>query len=125
MRRIRISLRALILLVTAIGLYLGAREWRRQSVEKLCAQIEEDSRLDGYIYILPNDWLDKLWQRKPIMAKTYTSKSGSEYVAGLVYRAREDVYSVINDDEVIDLLKKLDVVDVSPTTGHADWPRNP
>ncbi len=40
MRRIRISLRGLLLLVTAISLFLGAREWRRQAVLKLCEEID-------------------------------------------------------------------------------------
>lgn len=111
MTKIRIRLRSLLVLVTILAVYLGAREWREKDVQKLCQTLEQDSRLDNYIYILPDDWIDKVWQRKPTMAKTYTSKDGGKYLTGLVYRlTRRDVYSVIKDKEVIALLKELDVV---------------
>ena len=61
MRRIRISLRSLILLVTVVGLYLGFNAWRRQ---RILDKAEYFARYDIEL-IVPSSWHDYFWQRHP------------------------------------------------------------
>jgi hypothetical protein len=67
MRRIRISLRGLILLVTAVGLFLGYAEYRRKTIHQACEELKDY----GYAFTLPSDWRDRIWQRKPIIGPAF------------------------------------------------------
>jgi hypothetical protein len=67
MRRIRISLRGLILLVTAVGLFLGFAEHRRNTIYQACEELKDY----GYAFTLPSDWRDRIWQRKPIVGPAF------------------------------------------------------
>ena len=63
MKRIRFSLRGLILAVTAIGLFLGYSQYRRQEILKAYKELHDY----GYSSFagVPNAWHDHLWQRQP------------------------------------------------------------
>jgi hypothetical protein len=50
-----------MLCMTAVVLFLGYGQWRRQRILKLCEKLSY-SHVD---VIRPNTWIDKLWQRKP------------------------------------------------------------
>jgi hypothetical protein len=67
MRRIKISLRGLILFVTAIGLFLEYAEYRRKTIHQACEELKDY----GYAFTLPSDWRDRIWQRKPIVGPTF------------------------------------------------------
>jgi hypothetical protein len=102
--RLRFSLRGLILRVTAVGLYLGAREWRRQSVRKLCADLEQH-----YVVDVPNSWQDRIFQRKPTVG-TIFYRDGKPWLKKIVFRSGATLYGAF-DPEEIERLKALGVVD--------------
>lgn len=57
----RFSLRALLILVTVVGLFLGYSQWRRQRMIRRCQWYASQ----GYFLDLPNDIRDWIWQRMP------------------------------------------------------------
>jgi hypothetical protein len=60
-RRIRISLRGLLLLVTALGLFLGFNTYRRQGILTKAEYFEKYDVL----LVVPSAFIDYLWQRRP------------------------------------------------------------
>ena len=68
--RVRYSLRVLILLVTATVLFLGFSQYRRREILKVCDEL----RKDGYVFSVPNDLRDQLWQRIPTVASVVQIK---------------------------------------------------
>jgi hypothetical protein len=110
MRRVRISLRGLLLLVTAIGLFLGAREWRRQSVLKLCEEIKYDPLLGIYVTDFPNDWRDSIWQSGPVVLRSST-KDGQEFFTAIIFRSSADIRNLVYDKPTIDRAKELGVIE--------------
>ena len=109
MKRIRFSLRGLILLVTAVGLFLGARDWRKREVLKLCDQLQKDANADRYMFDVPNSWHDYIWQRKPTVGCIFWH-AGEERMTLVVGRSASDIVSATNDRALIERLKDLGVV---------------
>jgi hypothetical protein len=70
MTRIRISLRALILAMTAAALLMGYSQWHRQTVLARC----EEFYLAGVDLNAPAEWRDRLWQRLPDRATIYEER---------------------------------------------------
>jgi hypothetical protein len=61
MKRVRFSLRLLILLVSGASLLLGYSQYRRREIRAAA----EDMRRIGQASALPDELFDRLWQRKP------------------------------------------------------------
>jgi hypothetical protein len=61
MRRIKFSLRVLILLFTAAVLMLGATQWRRQRI----IRSSDYFKRYGVDVVVPHSWADYIWQRRP------------------------------------------------------------
>jgi hypothetical protein len=106
MRKIRFNLRVLILSVTVVAVLLGARQYRINAVSDLCAQLEEDF----YLFSLPNEWRDKVWQRKPTVGKI-TVVDGKEYLQRIAMRSGADYWGQSDDPVAIARLKQLGVVE--------------
>jgi len=64
----RFSLKALLILVTAIVLFCGYSQWRRQDILKEC----EYFKSQDIEIIVPNGWSDYIWQRRPSKALLIT-----------------------------------------------------
>jgi hypothetical protein len=110
MKRIRFSLRLLIVLVSAIALFLGYSQWRRREILKLCDQLKQER----YSFTVPDDWRDRwLWQRKPTVAKVQYVPDYDQEVLIRVRRVNgQDVISAEVKPQEIERLKKLGVVEV-------------
>lgn len=64
MTKPRFSLASLLFLTTAVAIFLGYSQWRRQHILQLC----EDLRTLSVVTTVPNDFIDHIWQRVPINA---------------------------------------------------------
>jgi hypothetical protein len=109
MRRIRFSLRLLILLVTAVGLFLGYSQYRRREIQKVC----EGLKADGYVFAVPQKWHDYIWQRKPVVA-WISDWGGTEVLDRLVIFDNESkvfVLSATADKGEMERIKKLGMVE--------------
>ena len=67
MTRIRFSLRALLILATALILFLGYSQYRRRETLKA----SEELKKYGYFLDVPNAWHDRLWQRQPALGLNF------------------------------------------------------
>jgi hypothetical protein len=57
----RYSLKAMLILVTVVGLFLGYSQWRRRSILRQVSELRSFwARVD-----VPDDWIDVVWQRRP------------------------------------------------------------
>jgi hypothetical protein len=65
MRKVRFSIRGLLILVTAIVLFLGFSQYRRREILKVAAQLKDE----GYVFEVPDSWHDRIFQRKPTVAR--------------------------------------------------------
>ncbi len=63
MKKVRFSLRLLIVLVSALALFLGYSQYRRREILNVCAELQAE----GYVFPIPDAWHDRLWQRKPVV----------------------------------------------------------
>ena len=108
MRRIRISLRGLLILVTAIVLFMGWSQYRRRTILEQSKDLKED----GYVFAVPDTWYDAvIWQRKPSVG-TVNYPGGEETVVYCVLRTPEkDFLGEITSPEEVERLKRLGVVD--------------
>jgi hypothetical protein len=70
--RFRFSLASLLIVSTAIVLFCGYSQWRRQRMTTACDVLRDA----GYYVELPNDARDWLWQRKPTGYKTTVETFG-------------------------------------------------
>src|SRR5688572_27431698 len=107
MRRIRFSLRALLIVATALILFLGYSQIRRRDILR---QVDEIRRL-GSIVELPQGPIDYLWQRRPtrgtaIIPVTMTSASKAEHDGELQYDLINRMQAV--GVQEISVLGKLD-----------------
>jgi hypothetical protein len=59
----RFSLKAMLLLVTALGVFLGYNQWRRRGILDLSKQLDGE----GYFVTVPSEWSDYIWQRNPFV----------------------------------------------------------
>ena len=105
MKKIRFSLRLLVLLMTVICAYLGARHFRERQVLDLCAGL----RKDGYQFVTPVQDRDWFWQRKPIVA--YENEHGGN----LVYHTKDKItgstlVKEVTEPKENERLKRLGVV---------------
>jgi hypothetical protein len=69
-RRYRFSLASLLIVSTAIVLFFGYSQWRRQNILRQAAQFERR----GARIALPASYGDYLWQRHPRSATIYYTK---------------------------------------------------
>jgi hypothetical protein len=99
------------LLVTAIGLFLGAREWRRQSVQRLCQVINDDPLLGDYVTDFPNDWHDLIWPSHPVVLRATTKDGRPKFYTVIVLRARTNIRNLIYDQPTIDRAKEPGVIE--------------
>lgn len=58
----RFGLKSLLGLATAIALILGYSQWRNRTISANCLALASD----GVQFVLPDSWLDTVWQRPPI-----------------------------------------------------------
>jgi hypothetical protein len=71
MNRFRISLRSLLLIVTAIGLFLGYSQHRRRAILNASNELKDF----GYMFAVPDRWRDRLWQRRPVTGTKFISEN--------------------------------------------------
>jgi hypothetical protein len=69
MRRIKFSLRGLILFMTAVGLFLGYSQYRRHCLREECARITDED----FHVSMPDGWIDHVWQRPPTVVISLTA----------------------------------------------------
>src|SRR5215207_10846860 len=100
--RIRFSLRLLILLMGCTCLYLGARQWRKRTVQELSAQLESEK----FGFYVPDEFVDRLWQRNPRVGIIYLDGAGRR-ISHTVHRTAEDDWGGIECDETIERLERL------------------
>jgi hypothetical protein len=110
MRRIRISLRGLILLVTCLSLFLGYSQYGRNEILKACAELKRDK----FIFSVPNEWYDRFWQRKPLVGTI--GRLGNQEALARVRRVNVGhgeglVYYLAVEPEETERLKELGMVD--------------
>jgi hypothetical protein len=70
----RFSLRALLILVTALGLFCGYSQWRRHHLLRTCSMLEQR----GISIQLPSSWQDRVWQRLPSREDVFVFVSDSD-----------------------------------------------
>jgi hypothetical protein len=115
MPRIKFSLRLLILLVTALGLFLGYSQYRRREILKVCVELEKAN----YAFVVPSKWHDLIWQRRPIIG-TITVATMDGKTDEVLLRPKE-AYSedgtpimlieATNDSFEIERMKKLGMIE--------------
>jgi hypothetical protein len=109
MSRIRFSLRALLIVATALILLLGYSQWRRRNILQACEKLVRD----GYQFPVSDTWKDYLWQQKPTVGRMLQVGHGEAVVhvkaeksaAGTVMVAR-----TTTDPKEIARLKRLGFV---------------
>lgn len=70
--RPKYSLKLFLLFATAMTVFLGYSQIRRQKILEVC----DNLRADGYVFAAPNALFDKVvWQRKPIVGHIILSDS--------------------------------------------------
>jgi hypothetical protein len=69
MKKVKFSLRALILIVTALAAFFGYSQYRRLSIRRECEALSQM----GVKVALQNDLRDQLWQRVPIATLSMSS----------------------------------------------------
>jgi hypothetical protein len=111
MRSLRISLRGLILIVTALTVFLGYSQYRRREILKVCEQVKRDK----YYFTVPDEWRDRLfWLRKPLVARVQYVPDYDQEVLIRVKRLNGlDVFAPEVNPQEIERLKKLGVVEVN------------
>jgi hypothetical protein len=67
-RRFRFSLTSLLIVSTAIVLFLGYSQWRRQLILR---RVDELTTRTYASVEVPNNWIDLVWQRRPISSHVY------------------------------------------------------
>ena len=109
MRAPRFSLRLLIVLVSACALALGYSQYRRREILKVCAELQAG----GYVFQVPDNWHDHLWQREPVVA-WISDWGGTQVLDRLVVFDKESKVSVLSataDQHELDRMKKLGMVE--------------
>jgi hypothetical protein len=105
MAKLRINLRGLLILVTAVVLFLGYGQYRRQWILKVCAELEKDA----YVFQIPNECHDSIWQRKPSVGIVVHGIDGRERLQ--IWRGRRaSFYATFDDQEGFERLKTLGMV---------------
>src|SRR5687768_8697088 len=104
MKRFRFSLRLLIVLVSALALFMGYSQYRRREILKVVAEL----KAEGYVFPVPDEWFDRLvWQRKPTVARLISGGLVFQmYMGSAVGTIRTEPAS----DEAIEKLKRLGVL---------------
>src|SRR5687767_5675153 len=73
-RSARFSLKALLIAMGIVAIGLGYSQWRRQTMLQDYAAL----RADGVQFVLPNAWIDRVWQRHPDEIVLMTQQSPTE-----------------------------------------------
>jgi hypothetical protein len=102
MKRIRISLRTLLILVTAVALILGYGQARRREILKDCSEL----KAYGYRFDVPNSFRDFVWQRKPVVG-VIKILGGKEVLTGITLDWKGQQISSTTDARDIEIVKKL------------------
>jgi hypothetical protein len=124
----RFSLKAMLLLVTAIGLFLGYSQWRRQRMLAECRELQAK----GAIVLLPSGFLDYFWQRRPIGAEIHfrarrwgisSIEVTSRGIEALYKRLKEMEISVDDIHHFSDVAGADGKITVAPATDRdgVDW----
>jgi len=104
--RPKYSLKLFLLIATAVTVFLGYSQIRRQNILDMCAEL----RKDGYVIKAPNELQDSLWQRKPYVG--FISVYGeTETLEGTMKQTDEGtVRGWTRDRQEIARMKRLGVV---------------
>ncbi len=70
----RFSLNTLLILITAVAVFLGYSQWRRQQIIAACESLETE----GVYISLPNERRDRIWQRPPTDGEVIRFVMGAE-----------------------------------------------
>jgi hypothetical protein len=93
----RFSLRALLILVTAMALFLGYSQWWRHSIRTLVKELgtigvdiayRPPPMVSAETGVLPNEFRDELWQRAPTTASIHVFELSPDR-----FRIGETLYS--------------------------------
>jgi hypothetical protein len=103
MRRIRISLRSLILIVTAFTVFLGYSQYRRTQILNVCAELQAE----GYVFQIPDAWHDRLWQRKPVVGTVFTVNEKERMSRSRRLHEGGTLLSPTSEQQEIERFKKL------------------
>jgi hypothetical protein len=106
MRRIRISLRSLILIVTAFTVFLGYSQYRRTQILNVCAELQAE----GYVFQIPDAWHDRLWQRKPVVGTVFTVNEKERMSRSRRLHEGGTLLSPTSEQQEIERFKKLGMV---------------
>ena len=110
MKRIRFSLRGLILLVTALGLFLAVSQSRRREIHATAEQLRKES----FEFVVADSLRDLIWQRRPVVGTVY-GVGKDEYLQAVVSERKERnlvLYTMREfRGEKVERLKKLGVVE--------------
>jgi hypothetical protein len=110
MRRIKFSLRGLILLVTAVGLFLGYSQYRRREILSVCVELSEH----GYVFPVKDEWFDRyVWQRKPLAGTITKGAFGKHAVVCRKAGWRKTHLFVTYNEEEVDRFQKSGLVNYS------------
>jgi hypothetical protein len=107
--KVRFSIRGLLVLVTAIVLFLGFSQYRRREILKVVA----DLKSDDYVFPVKDNWFDRyVWQRKPIAGTIAQGGDAPAVVCKMVHWGKTYVFVTYNK-KVIARFEKSELVSYS------------
>ncbi|HEX6960675.1 MAG TPA: hypothetical protein VF175_02320 [Lacipirellula sp.] len=106
MARVTFSLRTFLLFATAAVLLLGYGQYRRQRILTVCEELNRD----GYYFMLPSAWHDRIWQRKPTVGEFVHAVDGRVRLK-IWRRSAGGSYATFDDEQGAERLKNLDMIE--------------
>ena len=96
--------------MAVVCIYLGVRQWRKEQVLSVCGTL----RRENYIFDLPNEVVDEIWQRKPTIGNVIEARFGERILFCKMPSGRNAGYvftwDIRRNEKSIAMLESLGVV---------------